>query len=105
VRYAVSLFNKQEKRENKMANWKEWIGKEMEENGDSWEEVVSSTLSDEELIEEFHAPVFCSNEGGKTFTVWTKNRVYFPVNYDCFQSVGSVARFPDGVPTDFIGGG
>ena len=41
---------------------------------------------------------------GESFTIWTKSRVYFPVQYNGCEWVESVSRNPDGKPTHHIGG-
>lgn len=85
-----------------MKSWKELIVNEMEVFDESWENVISNTLPDDELEKKFDN-YCCSNEA--SFTLWTKNRVYFPVGYDSCLSVGSVSRNPDGNPTNYFGGG
>jgi len=84
-------------------DWKSLITEEMNNHDDSWDSVVSCTLTEEELSKSF-------DEGygwieGKPFTVWTKTRVYFPAVYDGMEWVGSVSRNPDGNPTQHVGGG
>jgi hypothetical protein len=86
-----------------MATWRGKITVTMGVNGDSWAEVEACTLSESELDEKFNAG-FGSPEG-EPFTVWTKSRVYFPLCYDGSEWCGSVARHPDGKPTDHQGGG
>lgn len=85
-----------------MATWQQLISEELTKRGEDWPSVVSSTLSDEQLNEEFHDGYGSSN--GEAFTLWTSNRVYFPVVYDGREWVESVARNPDGVPTEHVGG-
>ena len=69
----------------------------MKENGESWDDVVSHTLTDEELNE--HIADF------QAFTLWTKTHVYFPGVYDSDTWVASVSRNPDGEATPAVGGG
>lgn len=88
---------------DRMINWKTSIGIEMKIQGESWEDVESCTLSEEELN-----VVFDNGYGGKEgkpFTLWTKKRVYFPVCYDGSEWTGSVSRNPDGKSTEHLGGG
>jgi hypothetical protein len=85
-----------------MSNWKELIQEEMEQQGETFEDVVECTLTDEELLVEFDSG-FGWGEGAP-FTLWTTNRVYFPVVYDGAEWVGSVSRNPDGKPTYHLGG-
>lgn len=82
--------------------WKQRLGEALEENGESWDDVESNTMTDEEML-----TVFNDGHGGSegcSFTVWTKNSVYFPVVYDGAEWVGRVSRNPDGVPTAHMGG-
>jgi len=85
-----------------MTNWREIIQYEMNKHNETFEDVVSSTLTKEELLEMFDAGYGMSE--GKPFTLWTTNRVYFPGVYDGAEWVESVSRNPDGKPTYHIGG-
>lgn len=85
-----------------MTNWKKLIQDEMERQGETFEDLVECTLNDEELVVEFDNGY--GGEEGKPFTLWTTNRVYFPVVYDGSEWVGSVSRNPDGKPTYHLGG-
>ncbi len=84
-----------------MTNWKELIQEEMKSHNETFEDVVSSTLTEEELLKEFDGGFGCSE--GEPFTLWTTNRVYFPVVYDGAEWCASVSRNPDGKPTYHIG--
>ena len=83
-------------------NWKNLIQEEMEYYNETFDDVVSSTLTDKELLIEFYDG-YGSSEG-VPFTLWTKNRVYFPVVYDGAEWAKSVSRNPDGNPTSHFGG-
>jgi hypothetical protein len=85
-----------------MATWRQLIKDELKTRGDSWDNIVSMTLTKAELDKKFDSGFGSIN--GISFTVWTKNRVYFPVVYDGAEWVGSVSRNPDGLPTEHIGG-
>lgn len=85
-----------------MATWRQLIKDELKTRGDSWDNIVSMTLTEDDLDKEFNT-CFGGIEG-IPFTVWTKNRVYFPVVYDGAEWVESVSRNPDGLPTEHIGG-
>lgn len=74
----------------------------MHEQKETWRDVEACTMTDAELSALFDAG-FGSAEG-KPFTLWTKRRVYFPVEYDGSETVRSVARNPDEVPTEHISG-
>mgnify|MGYP003510497222 FL=1 len=73
-----------------------------EAEGLTLSEAESCTLTDEELDVEFYAGFGSPN--GERFTLWTKNKVYFPVCYDGAEYVGCASRNPDGKPTEHIGG-
>jgi hypothetical protein len=82
-----------------MTTWRKLIEEEMERVGDSWNNLVSLVPEGIEDVE------FDSSFGeafGTPFTLWTAERVYFPVEYDGSESVWSVARNPDGKATDHI---
>lgn len=85
-----------------MTNWKKLIQAEMETQEETFENMVKCTLADEELMVEFCDGFGCKE--GAPFTLWTINRVYFPVVYDGAEWVGSVSRNPDGKPTYHLGG-
>jgi hypothetical protein len=86
-----------------VTTWREEISEALLQSGESWTDVVSHTLSEEELDLRFDNGFGWIE--GPPFTVWTKNRVYFPVVYDGYESVGSVSRNPDGAKTEHVGGG
>jgi len=86
-----------------MQSWKKMLDEEMNNNSESWDDVVSNTMTEEEMVKKFDSG-FGSSEG-IPFTVWTKESVYFPVVYDGAEWVGRVSRNPDGKPTKHQGGG
>lgn len=79
-----------------ITNWKTMIEEEMERYKDSFDNVVSCTLSDEELLVDFDSDY--GAEEGESFTLWTKNRVYFSHSYDGSEFVSSVSRHPTNIP-------
>lgn len=83
-------------------NWKELIGDQLKRSGESWKDVESNTLSEEDMKIMFDDGF--GGSAGKEFTLWTKNRVYFPAVYDGAEWAASVVRNPDGKPTAHIGG-
>ena len=76
---------------------------EMQKRGETIEDIVSNTMTDDEMDKKFNAG-YVGLEG-IPFTVWTTNTVYFPIGYDGSEWVGSVSRNPDGKPTEHQGGG
>ena len=83
-------------------SWRTMISSVMEGNKESFDDVVSCTLTEEELDAEFDTGFGGSN--GEPFTVWTKDWVYFPVVYDGSEWCGCVPRNPNGKATSHIGG-
>jgi hypothetical protein len=67
-----------------------------------WDDIESSTLTDEDLDREFDPGFGGSN--GCSFTIWTSDRVYFPAVYDGSEWVEWVSRHPDTKPTQHVGG-
>jgi len=82
--------------------WRKELVGTLAEYGETFADVVSNTMSDEEMDKEFDAGYGC--EEGLPFTVWTKQRVYFPLCYDGSEWVGSASRNPDGHPMSHQGG-
>ena len=86
-----------------MENWKTLLDSVLKENGESWDDVEANTMTEQGMQKNFDAG-FGGVEGCQ-FTVWTKNSVYFPIQYDGAEWVGRVSRHPDGKPTEHQGGG
>lgn len=84
-------------------NWKQKILEEMKRHEESFDDVISCTLTEEELLEQFDEDY--GSAEGKPFTLWTEKRVYFPCCYDGSEWVDSVSREPNGEVTMHIGGG
>jgi hypothetical protein len=82
--------------------WRELITIEMRERGELFEDIESSTLTDEQLDTKFDNGYGGSQ--GCAFTVWTKNHVYFPAVYDGAEWVACVPRHPNGKATSHVGG-
>jgi len=81
-----------------MKTWRALISDELARQNESWDDVYSGTLLDSELDAEFAEGAL-----GEPFTLWTHDRVYFPVLLEAGQAVASVSRLPDGLPTQHIG--
>lgn len=86
-----------------LITWREDIENSMKEHGETWADVESCTLTQEQLDAQFDSGY--GGTEGASFTVWTKNRVYFPACYDGKEWTASVARNPNGKATEHIGGG
>lgn len=87
-----------------MTTWRVKIAQEMESRRESWADVESCTLTDDDLDVEFDCGYYGST-GGKPFTLWTKNRVYYPVMYDGDEWCESVPRNPCDEAKRHSGGG
>lgn len=85
-----------------MITWRKMLIEELEANGETFENVISITLTGEELDMSFDNGY--GGTEGRPFTAWTEKRVYFPVCYDGAEWVGSVSRNPDCNPTRHFGG-
>lgn len=83
-----------------LTTWRKEITKYLKLNGETWNDVVSHTFKDCELECEFDSVYGGST--GMAFTLWTKERVYFPVIYDGSEWIESVSRNPDGIPTSHV---
>ena len=83
--------------------WEEAILEEMQERGESFDDVISTTLTNEELNKKFD-PGFGATQG-IPFTLWTNKRVYFPVVYDGAEWVASAPRNPSREKMKHVGGG
>lgn len=86
-----------------MATWKELITTELTNQGETWQDVKSCTLTESELHIEFDDGY--GGVEGKPFTLWTRKRVYFPICYDGAEWCASVSRIINKTPTDHLGGG
>ena len=75
-----------------LTSWRTLIADAMTEAGETWDDVLATTLDDAGLDARFDASLGIFE--GAPFTLWTRRRVYFPVVYDGSEWVGSVARFP-----------
>ena len=100
-----------------MANWREMIADEMKAHGETFDDAEQMCAATNSYRPEDQIPYtnnswldieFDDGYGGTEgafFTIWTKNRVYFPGSYDGAEFVASVSRNPNGQPTEHVGGG
>lgn len=82
--------------------WRALISEEMTGYRESWDDIESCTLTDEELDQSFN-----DSDGtvtGEPFTIWTAKRVYFPACNEDYEWCASVSRHPDGKRTYHVGG-
>lgn len=88
--------------DRKFMSWRELISSAMQDSDDGWENLVHSTLSEEELDVRFDSGWGLAK--GLPFTLWTKDWVYFPIVYDGREWCGSVPRNPCDTVTEHQGG-
>lgn len=81
--------------------WRELITAEMLRCCETWDDVERWTPSTD-IDRLFYAGF--GGHRGQPFTLWTANRVYFPVVYDGAEWVGSVPRDPCDEATEHQGG-
>lgn len=86
-----------------MATWRELITEAMNDNQETWDDVVHCTLTKEQLDVQFDDG-FGGVEGAP-FTLWTKANVYFPICHDGAEWAGSAKRDPCDEATQHLGGG
>lgn len=85
-----------------MSTWRQLIQDEMNDQQESFSDVVKCTLDNNGLDMEF-------DEGfgwpeGSPFTLWTHSRVYFPTSYDGAEWVSSAPREPCSEIMTHVGG-
>ena len=86
-----------------MTTWRKEIEIAMKYHHETYDDVVfkwpESGWEDEEFDDDYGYP------NGRSFTLWTTKRVYFPVQYDGREWAGSVPRDPCETATGHQGGG
>lgn len=81
-----------------MTTWEKELIEIMDCLGETMADIEFNTLTNAEMTQEFDGGY--GSAQGKPFTIWTARTVYFPLVYDGAESVGYVARNPDGKPTE-----
>ena len=77
----------------KMDTLRKLLTEELTLNNETWDDVVHHTPLEGDNLDEIRA-----------WTLWTNNRVYFPVMYDNYSWVKSVPRNPCNLVTQPVGG-
>lgn len=86
-----------------MTTWRKEIEDEMSNHGETFDDVESSVGDGNAWLDkEFHDGY--GRSSGCTFTLWTRNRVYFPAVYDGAEWCSSVPRNPCDEQTPHVGG-
>lgn len=75
-----------------MTTWRVKLDKLMHAHKETWADVVKLAIDEGGLDYEFDDGFGVPE--GPPFTLWTKNRVYFPIEYDGAEGVASVPRNP-----------
>lgn len=81
-----------------MTTWGKLLEKAMLERGETLADLEANTLTTADMQVEFDAGYGAPE--GAPFTAWSTNTVYFPLEYDGAERVGSVSRHPDGKATE-----
>ena len=82
--------------------WRELLERRMQGNGETLADLIHITIPAEELDRRFDR-----NYGrpyGSPFTVWSRHFVYFPLEYDGYESVGCAPRDPCDISCKHQGG-
>lgn len=87
---------------NRLTTWRKLIYAAMADKQDV-STIVYTTLSDDEWDTEFDNGY--GGVRGCPFTLWTEDRVYFPICYDGAEWVGSAPRSPCNIALAHQGGG
>lgn len=87
-----------------MATWRKMIENEMSVHNDSFDNIVHQIGETENWLDINFKNGYGGTEG-PPFTLWTNERVYFPVQYDGSEWVSSVPRNPNNEITYHVGGG
>ena len=93
-----------------LVTWKQLITYEMDNNDESWDDIVEVRLEDSDdsyddwIIEKFidgdgwwYDVEFYNGHGGRegiAFGIWTKDWIYFPIEYDGSEGVKSLPLHP-----------
>ena len=78
-------------------NWRTMIANAMKGNGDGGP-IVFCSLTEDELDKEFDSSYGVVE--GQPFVAFTPTRVYFPLQYDGMERVGSAPRNPPAAPLE-----
>lgn len=87
-----------------MTTWQILITEALAQNKESWNDVESMSPKDGKWLDYLFDDDFGSIEG-VPFTIYTKNKIYFPACYDGSEWVESISRNPNNIPAQHIGGG
>ena len=85
-----------------MTTWRKLLEYAFEDYNDSFDNVIDFVPSNKDWLD-YYFDDYSKKIEGTPFTIWTKTRVYFPIIIDNVESVGSVARYPDGMANYHFG--
>ena len=75
-----------------MTTWREELIEALEENNETFEDIISNTMSEEEMDEEVNISGYEFKDEICDFFIWTTNYVYF--NFSCDDSSEFVLSVP-----------
>lgn len=84
-----------------MNTWRNMLQKKLSENNESFADIEKMTIDDSGLDVEFDDGFGAAC--GESFFAWSKEWVYFCLEYDGAESVGCVPRNPSGVKPYHVG--
>ena len=85
-----------------MTTWRKLLEYAFVDYNDSFDNVIDFTPSNKDWLD-YYFDDYSKKIEGTPFTIWTKTRVYFPIIIENVESVGSVARYPDGIANYHFG--
>ena len=83
-------------------SWREELTRALRIYNEGFEDIEGNTMSDADMDTRFYDGY--GSAKGCSFTVWTRDRVYFPAVYDGDEWVASVPRNPCDEATSHVGG-
>jgi hypothetical protein len=82
------------------SSWEELISEAMGKNDETWDDVIFERFDGNKSTQFY---IGFGAKKGCSFLVWTKNYVYFPVEYDGAEWADSVPRNPCDQTKDHVG--
>jgi len=89
-------FQKEHTQSPKKITWEKLVKEAMALHNETMDDVVSMNCNPKQLRKRFYEG-YGEEHDASGFTLWTKNRVYFPVCCEGYEYVGSAQRNPSSV--------
>lgn len=86
-----------------MSTWRQLLTHELKQNFETFDDLIKIAIPPGHLDLEFDSSYGAPE--GCPFTAWSENFVYFPIQYDGAEWVGSAPRNPCDMTTEHQGGG